>query len=179
MNKVYAGVGSRETPLMFQAVMRDLAFNLANENVTLRSGAAMGADSAFESGCDAAGGSKEIFVIPDRPGAYVHPDHIRATSCENYIDCLKIAMKVHPNWHSMGSWGRGQHARNVMQVLGEDLRTPADFLVCWAPVNGDSITGGTRTAWEVAKMHNVPCFNLAVMDVSLVRQSIIRIVNKE
>lgn len=175
MKKVYAGVGSRETPIDIQAIMRDMAFDLANENMVLRSGAAIGADSAFESGCDAAGGKKEIFVAPDMYGMDVRPDYIAAPRCENYIECLKMARSVHPNWHAMQSWGRAQHARNVMQVLGEDLKTPANFLICWAPVENGSLKGGTRTAWEIAKLHKVPCFNLAVMDVTHVRESIKRI----
>lgn len=46
------------------------------------------------------------------------------------------------------------HARNAHQVMGQDCRTPAAFLVCWTPDGAEDAasshsveaTGGTRTA---------------------------------
>lgn len=46
----YAGVGSRETPPQVLAVMRSAARVLASRGWILRSGGALGADSAFEAG---------------------------------------------------------------------------------------------------------------------------------
>jgi len=40
------------------------------------------------------------------------------------------------------------HGRNVKQVLGDDLKTPSDFLLCWTKEGKD--VGGTRTAIVLA-----------------------------
>jgi hypothetical protein len=55
------GIGLRSTP---QTVLDDAgAMKLGKEGWVLRSGAARGADSAFEAGADAAHGGKEIHLI--------------------------------------------------------------------------------------------------------------------
>ena len=72
----YAGIGSRETPDCVCWVMRRLGRSLAELEITLRSGGAKKADSAFEAGCDEAQGPKEIF-LPwpgfKRPRGNSHP----------------------------------------------------------------------------------------------------------
>ncbi len=62
---LYAGVGSRLTPMPILGLMRKLGFRLAELGYTLRSGAADGADAAFEAGCDEAGGSKAPMATPN------------------------------------------------------------------------------------------------------------------
>jgi hypothetical protein len=43
-------------------------------------------------------------------------------------------------------------------ILGKDLDRPVDFLVCWtAYENG---IGGTALALNIARIHNIPIFNL-------------------
>jgi hypothetical protein len=49
-------------------------------------------------------------------------------------------------------------ARNCHQVLGQDLKTPVDFIVCWTK-NGN-INGGTGQALRIAKKLNIPVYNL-------------------
>ena len=51
MTKIYAGIGSRETPKEVCIEIQGLAKTLANEGYVLRSGGATGADEAFETGC--------------------------------------------------------------------------------------------------------------------------------
>lgn len=58
----YAGIGSRETPKSILEFFEYLGELLAKKGFTLRSGAAKGADSAFEKGCDRVSGLKEIFL---------------------------------------------------------------------------------------------------------------------
>ena len=54
--KVYAGIGSRETPDTVLAILEALATVLARAGFVLRSGGAPGADTACEAGSDRAGG---------------------------------------------------------------------------------------------------------------------------
>ncbi len=48
-------------------------------------------------------------------------------------------------------------ARNCYQILGEDLKTPSLFVVCW-----HTGSGGTTQAVRLARKHNIPVFNLYV-----------------
>ena len=58
----YAGIGSRKAPKEAIDRMAELAEELAGKGYTLRSGGAGGADKAFEKGCDAVDGKKEIYL---------------------------------------------------------------------------------------------------------------------
>lgn len=157
---IYAGVGSRETPGPIMQQMQALAENFARRGFLLRSGAAVGADSAFERGCDEANGQKEIWLpwngYEGRPRTGLLPTQ----------DMMKIASRVHPAWTNLSQGAQKLHARNVGQVLGANCDVPADFLVCWTQDGCEKVspaytkTGGTRTAIALANEHNVPVFNL-------------------
>lgn len=75
---------------------------------------------------------------------------------------LELAASVHPAWHKCGEWARRMHSRNCHQILGYDLQTPVDAVVCWTP-NGN-VVGGTSTALKLAAKHNIPIFNLGLKD---------------
>ena len=145
----YAGIGSRRTPPEILEQMEALASQLAAAGFVLRSGGAEGADSAFERGCDAVKGPKEIFLpwkgFNGRKESVSLPNE----------KAISLASQIHPAWNkcSPGAWKL--HARNCQQVLGENLDDPSDFIICWSPGNG-----GTEQALRVAKIHNIPVFNL-------------------
>lgn len=141
----YAGIGSRETPAEILLLMRSIAHQLATRGYILRSGGAIGADQAFEDGCDDAGGKKEIF---------------KPCSGAPHRAASAIAQSIHPNWEACSPYARACHTRNVYQVLGADLRSPSRFVICWTP-NGESV-GGTRTAIELAIQHQIRICNLAL-----------------
>lgn len=146
--KVYAGVGSRETPPMFCAGMTAMAAMLRDNGWLLRSGAAQGADEAFEAG---AGDAKEIW-LPKR-GFRGHPS-ARTPSA----DAFRLAAMHHPGWRSCSPFARALHARNGHQVLGADLCTPVAFVACWT-LDGSG-RGGTGQAIRIAHAHEVPVFDL-------------------
>ena len=58
----YAGIGSRQTPTDVLEEMKSIAYQLAVQNWTLRSGFADGADMAFTEGADAANGEMEQYI---------------------------------------------------------------------------------------------------------------------
>lgn len=74
----------------------------------------------------------------------------------------RIASEVHPAWDKCNEWARGMHSRNCHQILGYDLQSPVDAVICWTP-NG-KIQGGTATAIRIAMKYNIPVFNLGVAD---------------
>ena len=157
---VYTGVGSRTTPEHILKIMRDAAAELASGGWVLRSGAASGADSAFEEGCDMMRGRKEIY-LPFR-GFNGNRSHLDAPSPEAF----GLASHYHPHWHGLSSVGKRLMARNMHQVLGADLKTQADILICWTPDGCKSSaerskkTGGSGQAIDLASDRAVPVLNL-------------------
>ena len=148
--KYYAGIGSRETPENILKMMTEIAKGLSR-NYILRSGGAAGADSAFEKG---AGDKKQIFIPwPGFNGS--EEKYIEVTS-----DCMRMAREFHPAWEYLSYGARKLHARNCYQVLGSDLNTPVDFIICWTP--GGKEAGGTAQAMRIAKAYHIKIFNLAV-----------------
>ena len=82
----------------------------------------------------------------------------------------RIASEVHPAWDRCNEWARGMHSRNCHQILGYDLQSPVDAVICWTP--DGKIQGGTATAIRIAMKYNIPVFNLGTKDKESVLQSI-------
>lgn len=161
--KYYTGVGSRESPQEVLELMEDFAMKMAKEGYVLRSGGADGADWAFETGCRLKDGAKEIYLPWDGFSKMEHNPkrgYYAPKEDEVYTRAEEIASKIHPAWDRLTQGAKRLHTRNVYQVLGQELNDPSKFLLCYAKPSGNSISGGTRTAWEVAKMFGVPCFNM-------------------
>lgn len=163
MYKCYTGVGSRATPTVVLKLMNQIAKKYVTGGWLLRSGGAEGADTAFENGCVIAHGKLEIYIPWDGFGQHYH-DSKRVVLVKDQIildGAERLAAEVHPNWSACSHSVRNLHTRNAFQVLGANLLRPSQALICWAPIQGSSIKGGTRTAWEIAKLYSIPCFNLA------------------
>lgn len=143
---IYAGIGSRETPMDVIALMRDIGAICAKLGHTLRSGAAPGADSAFEAGCDVSGGLKEIYIPWE--GFQQRRSTERGVHAGVSDEAMKLASQHHPNWSACSRGARALHARNCYQVLGLDLATPVDRIFCWTP-RGEG-GGGTGQALRLA-----------------------------
>lgn len=141
MERTYAGIGSRETPGDILEIMKWMGRWFSRQKYTLRSGRAKGADKAFEHG--EIYGRKEIFLArhsEDHPEWYTH------------------AMKYHPAWDRCSPWAMDLHARNSAIVLGENLDTPVDFIVCWT--KDGKASGGTGQALRIAEDLEIPIYNL-------------------
>lgn len=168
MKKYYTGVGSRETPPHVLEVMEEAAEALANLGWTLRSGGAEGADTAFEKG--ASKGSKEVLseiYLPwpyfnDRDwGTRYRAEYICPLDLGGYwMEAREVAASVHPFWEKCGVGAKALHTRNIFQVLGKKLDKPSKFLICYSVPKGDSVSGGTATAYNLAVEKGVQCFNL-------------------
>ena len=76
MTMYYAGIGSRETPKVVCDMMYKIGAAHADLGLTLRSGGAIGADIAFERGCDSIDSTlKQIFYATNNKGVIV-PEYI-------------------------------------------------------------------------------------------------------
>lgn len=150
---LYAGIGSRETPVEVCLSMTELARQLSPE-WKLRSGHAQGADQAFERGADA----KEIHLpfreynnAPISRG-YFHIPRPTVKLCD-------IAAAHHPKWDSLSDVVKLLMMRNASILLGEEADTPVKMVVCWTP--GAREIGGTSHGIRIARSHGIPVFNLA------------------
>lgn len=163
MPNYYTGIGSRKTPILYLAEMRNIAEDLAGRGCTLRSGGAAGADSAFEQGCG--NGRKEIY-LPwrgfNKNSSKLWFNRFPYEICQ---EAYKQARLVHPAWDRLSTPVKTLHARNVLQVMGKDLQTPSEFVVCWTP-NG-ACMGGTATAIKLAQKYDIRVINLALEDFSI------------
>jgi hypothetical protein len=159
--RTYAGIGSRRTPTSTLELMAALAAKLAQQNYTLRSGHASGADQAFECGAFA---HAEVYLP--------WPGFEQSTRCDAiYLQgrptdaAIHMASEHHPSWDRLSDGARLLHARNCHQILGRDLNDPVSFVVCWTPdgatTNPGPETGGTGQALRLALAQSIPIFNLA------------------
>ena len=146
MAKFYAGIGSRETPFEVTALMFKRAHLLAQRGYWLRSGAAHGADSAFEAGAFAAKGSHEIWL--PWLGYNGNPSVLVPT-----LEAYDLAAKYHPRWDRCSEAAKKLHARNSHIILGADLKTPVEFVLYWTP--DGKASGGTGQGLRIAQAHGI------------------------
>lgn len=152
--KKYAGIGSRETPPEIIKQMTKIAEHFAVRNWILRSGGADGADAAFEAGCDAMEGFKEIFL------PWKGFNKSASLYYQQPIEAFMLASQLHPVYKKLSYGAKKLHARNVQQILGFELKDPVDLVICWTR-NGKEV-GGTATALKLARQYKIRIINLAV-----------------
>jgi len=164
--KYYTGVGSRLTPRHILHKMELFGTAAAKKGYTLRSGGADGADTAFEIGANLANcwginGKREIYLpwiafnnrVNDDDIVLVDIDFRLKDQASNMVD------EIHPAFWNLGVGGRSLHMRNCFQVLGQDLKTPSEFVICWT--KNAKLVGGTATAIRLALKHKIKVYNLA------------------
>ena len=161
MNKIYAGIGSRQTPPEMLEKMTAIAYYLDRRGYVLRSGGASGADSAFDKGST----KKEIY-LPWRgfngsdSGLYDIPE-----------EAYKIASQILPEYSSCTDAIKRLKSRNMLQILGQDLNTPVEFVICWT--QDGKLRGGTAAAIRLAYLREIRVFNLALnKDLEYIRHTI-------
>jgi len=135
----YAGIGARKTPLEILAIMSQIAHRLYGMGWHLRSGGAKGADTAFAQGLPSDG--KTIFIPRDATPA-----------------AIEIAASFHPAWHRCGDYARQCHGRNMMILLGAQLSSPVQKVICWTA--DGKVTGGTGQAIRAAEAYGIQVSNL-------------------
>jgi len=157
--RIYAGIGSRETPAEVQGIMRALAAKMEQDNWLLRSGGAKGADAAFEAGV--ANPAHRAIFLPGQsfngrvagPGGYYD-----STQLPGWQQALESVARYHPAPDRLSPFARNLMARNAMQVAGPNLNRPADRIVAWTP--GGEVVGGTGQALRMANDLGIEIRNL-------------------
>lgn len=158
----FTSIGSRRITPEARLTIRAIARAFCELGFVMRSGGAEGADDESEKGCDEVNGHKEIYVpwkgFNGRYNGIMLPDEL-------FAQAQQMASQVHPAWGACSDVARKMHTRNVPQVLGKDLRTPSQFVVCWTPDGAETTTtrdtGGTGQAIRLAYLHHVRVYNIA------------------
>jgi len=157
--KSYTGIGSRQTPEAWLLFLEKLSEKLAKKDYCLRSGGAQGADQAFERG----GVLKQIFLpwdgFENKKADGLTIFSMRDSNPTVWTKAQKFAESFHPAWDRLTEGARALHTRNTMQVLGPDLQSPSQFVVCYSPGRG-----GTEQALRIARFVEIPIFNVYVED---------------
>jgi hypothetical protein len=180
--RFYTGIGSRETPEPILALMKALAMLLCDEKWVLRSGAADGADSAFEAGALQArpkygGANRPIQIWLPWANFEGRPQGNGWDYLIGHPEDEEIAERFHPNWAACERGARKLHIRNVGEILGQrgvhygSVNDPdpevyeyreavSKFVICWTPEGKGG--GGTGQALRIARAYDVPIFDLAI-----------------
>lgn len=151
MQRAYAGIGSRKTPCGILELFAQTGKRLAREGYVLRSGHAPGADQAFERGCDAVGGRKEIYI------PWINFEQSDSVLIVKNREAFNLASAFHPRWGYLSVGAKKLHARNSHQILGWKLNDPAVFVVCWTEQGAGG--GGTGQALRIADHYRIPVFD--------------------
>lgn len=155
--KYYAGIGSRETPREVCMHMTAIAERLASLGYTCNSGGAGGADSAFEKGAVV---NRQIFLPWDGFNGRNVDNLTKLHGKGSYLVPPfneEMVRKYHPKPGALSGAGWKFMSRNSYQVLGKDLKTPVEFVLCWT--KGGELNGGTAQALRIAIDHRIPIFN--------------------
>jgi hypothetical protein len=163
--RYYAGIGSRKTPKDVLFIMERIGQSLASRFV-LRSGGAGGADTSFERGANRGQGVTEIFLpwkgfnADDEDREFLPVSDLFLDNLPQKIqyEAAEIAKQFHRHWNELTIGGKKLHTRNVLQILGRDLNTPSEFVICWT--KDGKATGGTGQAMRIAKSKGIPIYNL-------------------
>lgn len=150
----YAGIGSRRAPSHILGLCGLIAHTLRGEGWTLRSGHAIGCDQAFEYDAEA---EAEVFL----PWRDFESDVLCTASRVRLmpsIEAIEMVERVHPTPARLSMASVRLHARNCHIILGDDLGTPVDRVICFT---ADEHKGGTAFGLRLARQRRIPIDNLA------------------
>ena len=151
-----AGIGSRKTPETICAAMFKIGTWCALHDTTVVSGHAAGADFAFESGAQ----SKCVVYLPWKGFNDKLVSKATFIIPEFTDEVMALAEQYHPGWKRLSAGVKKLIARDGFQVLGSDLKTPVDAVVCYT--DKGLTKGGTGQAIRIAKDRGIPVLNMGV-----------------
>jgi hypothetical protein len=161
MKKLYSGIGPRKTPLEAQALMTEIASQLASSQWTLRSGHGKRGDEAFEAGAPPP--LKEVY-LPEHgfngaPSAIQGYEHYKVGLFSERV--IHIAQDHHPYYDNCQQSTKNLFNRNVQIILGEEADFPSACVIYWHFSDNDiEELGGTNHSLRIARTFNIPTFNI-------------------
>jgi hypothetical protein len=160
VNRYYAGIGSRETPNTILREMKRLSSILEDKGWTLRTGGAIGADTAFASGVKR---NAEIWIPWEGFGNPDSNHTVNVVTCED-TKSFESVEKYHPKSKDLSGAVKKLMARNYRVVVD------SEFIVCWTR-NG-VINGGTGQSLRIAIDKGIPIFNMFFLSTDEILKSV-------
>jgi len=154
MAKFYTGIGAKRSPKFILLKMKRISRKLDKKGYTLRSGAAKGADSYFESGSS----RKEIFL----PFKGFNDNKSKLYDIDD--EYFKISSLYAKDFEKETYEEQCFIARDTQQVINNGIKS--DFVICWTRDNATNAnykrkrTGGTWYAIALASYLDIPVINL-------------------
>lgn len=162
-----AGIGSRETPVYICREMEKIGVWCKEHGHIVRSGHADGADYAFEKGA-----LKSCDVFLPWPGfnqaLTLLGNPVKITASKEQLD--EFVRKFHPSPERLSSGAWSLHGRNACQILGPQLSSPVDAVVCWRIKSG-----GTDQALRIASSYGIPILNMSLLQFNTASKVIARL----
>lgn len=165
MSQYVAIVGSRNTPEPILELMIRLGRTYTDMGIAVSSGDAYDSDRA---GWYGAKQSKQfditgcrIFLnkgFRDGQPISKFPGFIDTRyNCPQRNMAEAMALKARGTFAGLNQWGIELHTRNVYQIFGLSLDEPVGACIFYAePKRNGTVSGGTNTAYQLAKEGNVP-----------------------
>lgn len=147
-------VGSREAPQYICDLFTELGIEVRERGWWARSGHAPGIDYAAELGAK----DRCIVYLPWTGFNRESPVLGTASSQPLRDEVLKIVYKHEPYAKDLSDGVKLIKSRNVYQVLGVDLQSPSDVVVCWTEEG--EVVGGTGLAIKIAERKGIPVINV-------------------
>ena len=158
--KAYVVTGNTDTPDFVIDRMVALVKELEVFGYTLRTGGLKGPDDAVEKVTQ-----KLELYLPWR-----NFDEKDSKFYFNTPESLEIAKLFHTGWDSLKPAIQAFLAKNARMVLGEKLRSPALFIICWSNDGAEtskektSQTGNVGHVIAIASALHIPVFNFGKPD---------------
>ena len=156
---IYTGIGARSTPGSILHAMVSIGTYMSNHGHILRSGGAQGADKAFETGCDFNRGHPPTHGLKEIYLPWKCFEQSKSPLYHVTDQAMEVAALFHPAWSNLKPGARKLMGRNAYQMLGLDLKTKTDMIICWTA--GAKVSGGTGQSIRMAEFYDIPVFNLA------------------
>ena len=151
---IITGIGSRETPNKIMLEMEKIGEYCKNNNITVRSGHADGADWAFEKGAQ----QRCIAYLPWQNFNSNLKSNARIVVVPSDDKYYEITKTFHPNVKALSRGALSLMNRNACQVLGLNLDKYTNCIVCWT--KDGKLMGGTAQAIKIANFYNIPVYNM-------------------
>ena len=170
---IITGIGSRETPEDICQLFVELGKEIRERGWWVRSGHADGADYAFEQG------ARENCVVY-LPWWSFNADKVvvgRGHAEPFRQEVFDMVLKFQPWAEDLSKGVKLIKSRNVYQILGVDLKSPSDVVICWTP--DGAVTGGTGLAIQIAADRKIPVINVGDPKVEQDLNNILRSISEK
>ncbi|MFX4300104.1 macro domain-containing protein [Pseudosulfitobacter pseudonitzschiae] len=161
----FAGVGARKTPGKILNLMEEVGALLTEDGMRLRSGGAIGADTAFYNGAKEVDPDlMEIFLAKPKPGiigAVTEISPVFGRLARNFHPKPQAITPTHDNDRRQNAFKL--MSRNGCQVFGADFTIPSNVIICWTPEGKGQ--GGTGQAIRLANTAGIPVIDLGRPDL--------------